>query len=97
MRDPGLNLLALSYRIIYGIAGRYIPAALRLAIRLRHAMISGSIGFVLSGAGVGATLPMDLGPAWYPIAIWLTACRAPGLGGMLHRQVAHQRQQESHA
>ena len=97
MRDPGLNLLALSYRIIYGIAGGYITARFAPRNPMRHAMIGGCIGFVLSGAGLLATLPMDLGPAWYPIALWLTALPCAWLGGLLHRRVAHQQQQASRA
>ena len=97
MREAGLNLLALSYRIIYGIAGGYITARFAPRNPLRHAMIGGMIGFVLSGAGLLATLPMDLGPAWYPIALWLTALPCAWLGGMLHRRLACQRPQESRA
>ena len=88
MRDPGLNLLALSYRIIYGIVGGYIPARFAPRNPMRHAMIAGCIGFVLSGAGLLATLPLDLGPVWYPIAIWLTALPCAWLGGLLQRQQA---------
>ena len=66
MRDPRLNLLALTYRILYGIVGSYITARLAPGNPMRHALIGGLIGFVLSGAGAIATIPMDLGPAWYP-------------------------------
>ena len=86
MRDPSQNLLALSYRIIYGIVGGYIPARFAPRNPMRHAMIGGAIGFVLSGAGAIATIPMDLGPAWYPIAIWLTALPCAWVGGLLHRR-----------
>lgn len=86
MRDPRQNLLALSYRILYGIVGGYIPARFAPRNPMRHAMIGGAIGFVLSGAGAIATIPMDLGPAWYPIAIWLTALPCAWVGGLLYRQ-----------
>ena len=85
MRDPRLNLLALTYRILYGIVGSYVTARLAPRNPMRHAMVGGLIGFVLSGAGAIATIPMDLGPAWYPIAIWLTALPCAWLGGLLHR------------
>ena len=97
MRETGLNLLALSYRIIYGIVGGYIPARFAPRNPMRHAMIAGCIGFILSGAGLLVTLPMDLGPAWYPIAIWLTALPCAWLGGLLHRRAVHQRQLASRA
>ena len=41
MREAGLNLLALSYRIVYGIAGGYITARFAPRNPLRHAMIGG--------------------------------------------------------
>jgi len=86
MRDPQLNLLALTYRILYGIVGGYVTARVAPHSPMRHAMIGGLIGFVLSGAGLIATLPMDLGPAWYPVALWLTALPCAWLGGVLHRR-----------
>jgi hypothetical protein len=85
MRDPRLNLLALTYRILFGIVGSYVTARLAPRNPMRHAMVGGLIGFVVSGAGAIATIPMDLGPAWYPIAIWLTALPCAWLGGLLHR------------
>jgi hypothetical protein len=88
MRDPRLNLLALSYRIIYGIVGGYIPAHFAPRNPMRHAMIAGLVGFVLSGLGLMATLPLDLGPAWYPIALWLTALPCAWVGGALHSRLA---------
>ena len=88
MREAVLNLLALSYRIIYGIVGGYITARFAPRNPMRHAMIGGTIGFVLSGAGAIATIPMDLGPAWYPIAIWLTALPCAWVGGALYLRAA---------
>lgn len=40
---------------------------------MRHDLIGGLIGFILSAAGVIAAFRMDMGPRWYPIALWLTA------------------------
>ena len=44
MRDAVSNLLALSYRILYGIVGGYIPALFAPRHPLRHAMIGGRSG-----------------------------------------------------
>jgi ABC-type xylose transport system permease subunit len=53
---------------------------------MRHALILGAIGFVVSLAGaITATTMVDLGPAWYPIALVLTALPCAWLGGALHR------------
>jgi len=63
------------------IAARLAPYA-----PMRHALALGMIGFVLSLAGAIAALTMaDLGPAWYPIALVVTALPCAWLGGALHR------------
>jgi hypothetical protein len=85
MHDPGLNLLALSYRIIYAVVGSYLAARFAPLSPMRHALALGVVGLVVSAAGAIATIPMNLGPAWYPIALALTALPCAWLGGALHR------------
>jgi len=86
MYGTGSNLLALSYRIVYGIIGSYIAARLAPRNPMRHALILGGIGFVLSTLGAITAITMaDLGPAWYPIALVLTALPCAWLGGTLYR------------
>jgi hypothetical protein len=88
MYDPRLNLLALSYRIVYTVVGSYVTARLAPHSPMRHAWVLGVIGFVIGTAGAIATMPMHLGPAWYPIAIALTALPCAWLGGALRmRQI----------
>jgi hypothetical protein len=84
MFDPGLNLLALSYRIVYTIVGGYITARVAPQSPMRHALVLGAIGTVIGTAGAIATIPMHLGPSWYPIAIALTALPCAWLGGTLY-------------
>ncbi len=87
MRQPRLNLLALAYRIVYAIVGSYIAAKLAPRNPMRHALILGIIGFVLSLIGAIATIiVVDLGPQWYPIALVITALPCAWLGGVLHRR-----------
>jgi len=87
MREPGLNLLALAYRTLYAVVGCYITARLAPRNPMRHALVLGSVGFVLSLAGAIAAITMaDLGPNWYPIALVLTALPCAWLGGVLHRR-----------
>jgi hypothetical protein len=86
MYDTALCLLALSYRIVYTVLGSYITARLAPRAPMRHAMILGVIGFAVGTAGAIATIPMNLGPAWYAIAIALTALPCAWLGGVLQRQ-----------
>jgi hypothetical protein len=85
MNDPGLNLLALSYRIVYTVVGSYITARLAPHSPMRHVWVLGTIGLVVAVAGAIATIPMHLGPSWYPIALAATALPCAWLGGFLYR------------
>ena len=86
MHDTRLNLLALSYRIAYTIVGGYITARLAPRNPVRHALILGIVGLVISLVGVIVTIPMKIGPAWYPIAIAVTAVPCTWLGGILYQK-----------
>ena len=90
MWSPGLNALALSYRIVIGVLGGYIAARLAPRRPMKHAMIVGIVGFVLSGLGVVATMMIENkpGPTWYPVALWLTALPCAWLGGAWYRASA---------
>ncbi|MEY2484058.1 MAG: hypothetical protein QOK24_2586 [Verrucomicrobiota bacterium] len=83
MPQPALNALALSYRIVYTILGSYLAARLAPRNPMRHAMILGFIGLGFGTIGAIATIPMHLGPAWYPIAIAATALPCAWIGGAL--------------
>jgi hypothetical protein len=91
MPQPPLNALALSYRIIYTIFGSYLAARIAPRNPMRHAMILGCIGTVFGTAGAIATIPMHLGPAWYPIALAGTALPCAWIGGLLGSRRAEQR------
>lgn len=86
MYDPGLNLLALAYRIVYTIVGGYIAARLAPRNPMRHALVLGLVGTLAGLAGAITAIPMDLGPAWYPIALVVTGLPCTLLGGVLHRK-----------
>ena len=83
MPQPALNALALSYRIVFTIFGSYLAAKIAPRNPMRHAMILGLIGTVFGTAGAVATIPMHLGPAWYPIAIAATALPCAWIGGKM--------------
>ena len=85
MYETGLLLLALGYRIVYTIAGSYIAARFAPRHPMRHAIVLGVVGLVMGAAGAIATIPMNLGPAWYPIALVIAALPCAWLGGVLHR------------
>lgn len=84
MRDPGANTLALAYRTLYNVLGGYVTAMIAPRNPVKHAVILGSIGLFFGIAGAIATLPLNLGPAWYPIGIAVTALPFCWLGGFLY-------------
>jgi hypothetical protein len=86
MYDIGDNLLALAYRIAYAVVGCYIAARLAPGNPMHHALALGIVGVVLSLVGLIATIQMNLGPIWYPIALVLTALPCAWLGGVLYRK-----------
>ena len=83
MNEPGDNVLALSYRIVFGILGSYVTAKTAPHSPMRHAMILGWFGLVISAAGVIVATMSDLGPIWYPIALVVVALPCAWLGGYL--------------
>ena len=91
MPDPELCLLALSYRIVYTVIGGYVTARFAPHAPMRHVWVLAVIGLVMGTVGAVTTIPMHLGPAWYPIAIALTAVPCTWLGGFLYRQWHFQR------
>ncbi|MGQ0640505.1 MAG: hypothetical protein ACT4P6_06995 [Gemmatimonadaceae bacterium] len=85
MWEPSLNLLALGYRSLYTVLGGYITAKLAPRNPTRHVRILAGIGLVLGVAAAIGTVPMKLGPAWYPIALAVSGPLFTILGGRLHR------------
>jgi hypothetical protein len=78
------NALALSYRLVYGVLGGYITARFAPYAPIHHSVILGMVGFVLSAAAAVLTIPLDPGPAWYPVALVLTALPTAAAGGVLY-------------
>ena len=83
MNEVGDNLLALSYRCVFGALGSYIAARLAPSRPMAHALILGAIGTALAALGVVATWNLNLGPHWYPIALVVTALPCAWIGGVL--------------
>lgn len=81
MHDHGLNALALSYRIVYGILGGFVAAMLAPRAPMRHALVLGAIGVVLST--LGAFAAWEMGPAWFPLSLILIALPCAWAGGKL--------------
>ena len=81
--DTGPYLIATAYRAVIGVAGCWLAARLAPNHPMRHALIVGGIGLIMSAAGVAAALSMDLGPVWYPIALLVITPPSAWLGGRL--------------
>lgn len=84
MHEPGLNLLALSYRCIFTVMGGYITARLAPQAAMRHVLVLAIIGFLMGTLGVVGTWNLNLGPHWYPIAIAITGAPLTWLGGRFY-------------
>jgi hypothetical protein len=80
---PGRTLIwATVYRTIYGIIGSYITARLAPRRPMKHALIGGFIGLILSTVGAAVTwnrVP-SLGPHWYSVALIVGALPTAWLG-----------------
>jgi hypothetical protein len=85
MFEPGLNALALSYRIVITIIGGYVTAKLAPRNPMRHALALGVLGTIVGIIGAIATIPMHLGPSWYPIALAVTGLPCCWIGGLLYQ------------
>ncbi len=71
------------YRSIYTIAGGYITAALAPNPPMLYVMILGIIGTVAGITAAIVTIPMEIAPTWYPIALAVLALPCLWLGGKL--------------
>jgi len=87
MHDPLQNAVALFYRCAYAVLGGYIAAKFAPFKPINHALALGAIGFVLALAGYFATRDRNLGPAWYPLALVVTAIPCSWLGGYLQQRM----------
>lgn len=75
--------VATAYRIVYSILGSYIVAMLAPSSPMKHALVSGGIGVIVSAAGAVATWNQNLGPHWYPLALVVIALPCAWVGGKL--------------
>jgi len=74
---------ALLYRSIYGVLGGYVTARIAPFNPIKHAVILGLIGTVLSI--IGAIACWNLSAHWYPVALVITALPTCWLGGRLRK------------
>ena len=84
--SDSLFVLAMIYRIVYGIVGGYITARLAPERPILHALILGAIGLLLSIIGAAATWNAgpEFGPRWYPLSLILISIPCSLFGGKLY-------------
>jgi len=75
-------ITATIYRTLLSIAGCYLTGILAPSRPMLHALILGLIGLALSTAAAVVLIPMNLGPAWYPIALAVLSVPCAWVGGM---------------
>lgn len=80
-----LLALATAYRLVFSVMGSYVAAWLAPDHPMRHALVLGIVGTVVSVTGAAAT--WDAGPAfepkWYPLALVAIALPSAWGGGRL--------------
>ena len=80
-----LWVLALAYRIVYGVLGGYVAARFAPNQPMKHALIVGFIGLALSIVGVAMhwNKGPEFGPKWFNLGLVFTALPCAWAGGKL--------------
>jgi hypothetical protein len=76
-------VLATAYRTLYGVIAGYVVARLAPHHPMRHALIGGAAGLIVSVIGAAATWNRGLGPHWYSVALIALAIPQAWAGGRL--------------
>jgi hypothetical protein len=89
--SDALFAFALTYRIVFAIAGNYTAARLAPKRPMAHSIALGIIGTVLATAGAIATWNAGpaFGPHWYPLALIATALPCAYLAGKFREPQLH--------
>jgi surface polysaccharide O-acyltransferase-like enzyme len=92
--STSLWIFATAYRVVYGIAGGYVAARLAPNRPMRHAVVLGVIGVLLSIVGTVSTWNAgpEFGPRWYPLGLIVIALPCSWIGGKLRmmQSAAHE-------
>jgi uncharacterized membrane protein len=71
------------YRSIFSVGGGWLTAALAPEPKMRYVLVLAAIGLIAGTLAVIVTIPMNLSPAWYPIALAVTGPICVWIGGKL--------------
>jgi hypothetical protein len=91
MYQPGLNLLALTYRGVFTLIGGYLTARLAPYSPMRHVLVGSCIGLVLGVAGAIVAAGHNLGPMWYALGVAISGPICNWLGGVIYVKQTLQR------
>lgn len=89
---PWMVSTALAYRVVFQIAGGYLTAYLAPSRPVLHSVLLGLIGLIMSSGAAIAVIPLDWGPAWYPIALAASALPSVWFGGWLASKRSNEHQ-----
>ncbi len=79
----GLILIVIGYRAVFSLIGCYLTARLAPQKPLKHALVLGFAGVLLSAVGTIVTANMNLGPAWYGWTLVAITLPIAWIGGKL--------------
>jgi len=79
-----LILFVILYRTIFSLGGCYLTAKLAPQNPMKHSLILGGIGMLLSAVGAIVTANMNIGPAWYAWSLAVIALPIAWLAGKLY-------------
>lgn len=86
MRGSELLIAAiLIYRLVYSVVGCYVTARLAPNYPMRHALVLGVLGLLMSIGGAIVVVTQNMGPAWYAWGLVLFALPCAWLGGRLQK------------
>lgn len=86
----GLILFVLGYRAVFSLLGCYLTARLAPRNPLKHALILGVIGLLLSTAGAIVNMKMKMGPDWYAWTLVVISLPIAWIAGRLYEAKVRQ-------
>ena len=78
-----LFVLATAYRLAFGVLAAYVTARFAPSRPMLHALVGGTVGFIVCVIGAVTTWNMDIGPHWYSVLLAVTALPCAWIGGRL--------------
>jgi hypothetical protein len=82
--EVSIILFVIGYRAVFSFAGCYLTAALSPKDPLKHSLILGGIGALLSTVGAIVTANMNIAPVWYGWSLVAISMPIAWLAGKLY-------------